>query len=484
LLILSSLLISWSPSSFSSGDLKPELKKKAGLTTPKSNREAPSGSNLAPGSDDEETDNEADLEELLDPYISEAEQEGEAEKGNETENESEGDNVVAFISNKFEKVLSIAPRRDPLSGIMQGYFVQGEIHDPEDENIFRQRVCVFALLTTGVNVNLVEASRPGLGKTVSFNAHLSKKSARAVDLLGAIGERDSSMVAGLQGVLDLKLRATNEASFRGIPWKVTIELPGDMDLEKNFVDPRSNKHTNDPVFPNCLPSDDPDHESDTFFVACFILVRKPESGVVVRGERDRTSRMAYSTPTRPTRRTSDHDERRPHSGSSHHTGRRTSRSGGRAASQRRPTRQAYQDNEDMDVESYEDSPPVQRSSFQRRPTTVRQPSNNGRNRGNSGRSTRTEEETFHDAQSNRGLSGRGARTSEDLTSSGRNRRGRENSDHLVSPRRRRRLTDGMIEESDEINLSYDTSEDEGDVQTVVHVSSSVDSNEEDLYRYR
>jgi hypothetical protein len=42
----------------------------------------------------------------------------------------------------------------------------------------------------------------------------------------------------------------------------------------------------------------------------------------------------------------------------------------------------------------------------------------------------------------------------------------------------------MIEESDEINLSYDTSEDEGDVQTVVHVSSSVDSNEEDLYRYR
>jgi hypothetical protein len=237
------------------------------------------------------------------------------------------------------------------------------------------------------------------------------------------------MVAGLQGVLDSKLRGSNDAAFRGIPWRVTVELPGDMDLEKHFVDPETNKYTNDPVFPNRLPSDDPHVESDTFFIACFILVRKPESGVVVRGERDRTSRMAYTTPPRPSTRRTSHDNSR------HSTGeRRIPRSGGRAASQRRPTRQEQyqydQDNEeDMDVEydSYES--PEERPR-QRRPTLVRHPSNNGTNR-NSGRSTRTEEEVFHDARSNRVRRGRGARTSEEFTNSGgRNRRGRENPDQI------------------------------------------------------
>jgi hypothetical protein len=74
------------------------------------------------------------------------------------------------------------------------------------------------------------------------------------------------MVAGLQGVLDSKLCDSNDAAFRGIPWRVTVELPGDRDLEKNFLDPETNKYTNDPVFPNCLPSGDPDVESDTFLL--------------------------------------------------------------------------------------------------------------------------------------------------------------------------------------------------------------------------
>ncbi len=363
---------------------------------------------------------------------------------------------------------------------MQGYFVQDEIRDPDDGDVFRRRVCVFALLTSGVNVSLVEAARPGLGKTVFFNAHLSKKSALAKDLLGAIGDRDSSMVAGLQGVLDSKLRDSNDAAFRGIPWRVTVELPGDMDLEKNFVDPETNKYTNDPVFPNRLPSDDPHVESDTFFIACFILVRKPESGVVVRGERDRTSRMAYATPTRRASRDS-----RPHSGSAYHSP-RIPRSGGR---ERRPTREEYhqynQDNEDMDVQ-YDDS--LEQHLRQRRPTLVRHPSNNATNR-NSGRSTRTtgtEEEVFHDARSNRVRRGRGARTSKEFTNSGgRNRRGRENPDHPVSPRRRRQLNDRtVIEESDEINLSYETDDEDAQTPRVrVHTVSSVDGSSDSFYRY-
>jgi hypothetical protein len=479
--ILSATLSNHDSSSFS-GDLKPELKQKAGLNTPKSNREAPSGTNIAPGSDDEETDNEADLVELLDQSASASEQEeGKTEKGNESEKQSEGDDIVAFISNKFENSFSITPRRDA-SGIMQGYFVQDEIRDPDDGDVFRKRVCVFSLLTSGVNVNLVEAARPGLGKTVFFNAHLSKKSALAKDLLGAIGDRDSSMVAGLQGVLDSKLRDSNDAAFRGIPWRVTVELPGDMDLEKHFVDPETNKYTNDPVFPNRLPSDDPHVESDTFFIACFILVRKPESGVVVRGERDRTSRMAYATP--PSTRRTSHDNPRHSAGSSQ---RRIHRSGGRAASQRRPSREDYrydQDNEeDMDVEydSYETLP--EQRPRQRRPTLVRHPSNNATNR-NSGRSTRTTgtEEVFHDARSNRVRRGRGARTSEEFTNSGgRNRRGRENPDHPLSPRRRRQLNDRtVIEESEEINLSFETDDEESvHLQTV----SSVEDSNESLYRY-
>jgi hypothetical protein len=280
-----------------SGDLKPELKKKAGLNTPKSNREAPSGSNIAPGSDDEETDNEADLAELQDRSASESEQEGETEKGNETEKQSEGDDVVEFISNKFENSFSIAPRRDA-SGIMQqaGYFVQDAVRDPDDGDALRQRVCVFARLTTGVHVNIVEATRPGLGKTVVFRAPFSQESALAKNFLGSIGDRDSSMIAALQGVLDSQLRESNDAGSRGIPWRVAVELPKDMDLEKTFVDPETNKYTNDPVFPNRLPSRDPHFEADTFLITCFILVRKRESGVVVRGERDRTSRMPSYPP--------------------------------------------------------------------------------------------------------------------------------------------------------------------------------------------
>jgi hypothetical protein len=443
---LSSILSNFDPSSFS-GDIKPELKQKAGLTTPKSNRGAPSGTNIAPGSDDEVTDDEADLEELQDSAFEEEsapEQEiEETEERNETEKQSDGDDVVAFISNKFEKSVSISPKRDA-SGIMQGYFVQEEIRDPDDRDVFRRRVCVFALLTSGVNVNRVEVARPGLGKSVLFSGHLSKKSALAKDLLGAIGDRDSSMVAGLQGVLDTKLRDSNDASFRGIPWRVTVELPGAMDLEKHFVDPETNKYTSDPVFPNRLTSEDPDVESDTFFIACFILVRKPESGVVVRGERDRSSRMAYSTPSR---RTSP-DSR---TGSSH---RRTARrSDGRtAAFQSRPTREAYY--EDMEVE-YES--PGQRPR-QRRPTLVRQSSPN-----RSGRSTRTgrtsaEEDVFHDARSTR-TSARAARISEDS-----NRRARRDNTN-PSPRRRRQLNDRtVVEESDEINLSYE--DDEDHVETV------------------
>jgi hypothetical protein len=119
------------PSSFS-GDLKPELKKKAGLNTPKSNREAPSGSNIAPGSNNKETDNEANLAELQDHSALESEQGGETEKGNKTEKQSEGDkDVTAFIRNKFENTFLITPTRDA-SGVMQGFFVQDKIRDPDN----------------------------------------------------------------------------------------------------------------------------------------------------------------------------------------------------------------------------------------------------------------------------------------------------------------------------------------------------------------
>jgi hypothetical protein len=84
---------------------------------------------------------------------------------------------------------------------------------------------------------------------VSFKAHLSKNIVVAKDLLGAIGARDLSMAMGLQGVLDSKLCDLNDGAFQGIPWQVTVELLVNMDLEKTFVDPATNKFTNDPVFP-------------------------------------------------------------------------------------------------------------------------------------------------------------------------------------------------------------------------------------------
>jgi hypothetical protein len=172
----------------------------------------------------------------------------------------------------------------------------------------------------------------------------------AKNLLGAIGAWDLSMAMGLQGDLDSKLCNSNNGAFRGIPWQVTVELPVDMDLEKALVDPATNKFRNNLVFPNRLPSNDPQVESNTFFIACFILVRKPESGVVVRGERNITSPMVYTTPPPWT------SDLRPRSGSSHW---RLPRSGGHAASQRRPTNEDYnQHNEEMDVDydSYELSP--------------------------------------------------------------------------------------------------------------------------------
>ncbi len=93
----------------------------------------------------------------------------------------------------------------------------------------------------------------------------------------------------------------------------------------------------------------------------------------------------------------------------------------------------------------------------------------------------TGDELFHDAQSSRISGPRGARTSDDLMNSGSNRCGRENPDGQVSPRRRRQLNDRTaIDESDEINLLYETDED--DQTRVVQTVSSVDSYE-GMYQY-
>ena len=67
---------------------------------------------------------------------------------------------------------------------MKGFFIQKNVPDPDNQTIMRERVCVFTLLVSGMDINKVEIARPTDSHTVQFNGVLGKSCTNAEELLG------------------------------------------------------------------------------------------------------------------------------------------------------------------------------------------------------------------------------------------------------------------------------------------------------------
>jgi hypothetical protein len=235
---------------------------------------------IEPGSDDDITDDE-DLEDL----------QGNFETPPPADPpDQESIEILSHISEQFKNVSISQVSRDA-QGTMKGFFIQEDIQDPDDPLVKRRRMCCFYLLPSGMNVNNVEVTRAG--RVVTLNGRLAPETARADILLGDIGALDPSMVKGLQEEIDKQLRVENRnGSFTSLSWEGAVMLPGNVEIEKDFVNPRTNRIARDPVCFNRIPSTDPEVQSDTILCACFILARKDhEGGTPARGSRDRRSTM-------------------------------------------------------------------------------------------------------------------------------------------------------------------------------------------------
>ena len=131
------------------------------------------------------------------------------------------------------------------------------------------------------------------GHTITFKGRLADEAADAKYLLGHIGRGDPAMAACLQAKIDEDLLVVQQsnATFNSLPNDVVVQLPTDLDLEKDFVHPATNRFSSDPLCVNVIPSRDPEVQSDTFFVCVFIFIRKPHDHTPARRVRDRRSQV-------------------------------------------------------------------------------------------------------------------------------------------------------------------------------------------------
>ena len=261
------------------------MKAKAGLTTPNRNSDRQSGLDINPGSDDEETDDEADINDL---------------QGNDNLEPSEetSDPPVEALSRKFEEAATLEEKNQEETtndnefdeDTMRGFFIQPNVRDPHDfYGEPRDRLCCYALLASGIDTNLVEIGRPATTDLV-FSAPLNHGSGNARTALGVLGRRDQNMIGCFQEQIDKKL-LKQQGAYRSVPWNTKIQLPGSLRLERHYLDPKTNLRTRDPVFPTRIPSRNPMTQSDAFYVFCFIFLEKKTDGLISRGDRDRTSRL-------------------------------------------------------------------------------------------------------------------------------------------------------------------------------------------------
>ena len=275
------------------GDIGPTLKAKAGIETPPSNKERKSGFDIEPGSDDEATDDEEEEEiDIADLQADKPSAEDNVNHDAAIASSTPGgtyENLLDYISKRFSDILSFDSAEDAMKGSFEH-----DVVDPDDPNILRTRICVFTTLLSGVNINKVEASREG--REITYKGTLTRAAARASTMMGAIGAcTTASTNKAFQSFLDEILRASNEGGeFRGIPWSTSVKLKTNLELERDFVDPSTNRRTDDAVFINRVPSLDPEIESDFFVAFSFILAaKKYEGGTPARGDRDRRAQAQY-----------------------------------------------------------------------------------------------------------------------------------------------------------------------------------------------
>lgn len=246
------------------------MRQKAGFKTPATNEARTVGTGINPGSDDEETDDDDEVIELQGGgQIASPEEEAEEE---EAEEENVSNSVsIDHLTKELEDKLTMALR----GGKLKGFFVQNSVPDPDDPKTIRQRVCVFALMPSGVSFNDIEVDKNG--STVAFHGPHLKESVNAKHLLGLRGRVDGDMVRQLQAQID------DIAGVRGIEFRESITVDKKHDLEPGFVDPRTNRIARDPIFLNRIRATNPKNQVDLLICTSFLLVRRKREGYARRG---------------------------------------------------------------------------------------------------------------------------------------------------------------------------------------------------------
>ena len=248
------------------GDISSALKAKAGLKTPTKNDGRTGGVDINPGSD-EEDDSDEDLFSLQGTPEKE-------EVSDTPEKVPENPTIDDAIDVICEEVGKVFFSLNPLysDDVMRGCFIQPNVPDPYDPGTPRERLCIYAIIPTGMNVNSIEVHRPSK-HVVEFKGRNASGVSNAPALLGnELSRHNKYLVSAMQKELDaLLLKGSNGEAFRSIPNYIKVDLPTDKDFEKRFINPFTNlPAATDPLVYNKIESSDRELESDVFIVMAFL----------------------------------------------------------------------------------------------------------------------------------------------------------------------------------------------------------------------